>query len=64
MLFAFDGIHVKSPSGPPSIHHTLFRPMFVLNNANTNNKRKLIISYQNYEYNSAVEMLELCSDGF
>ena len=25
MLFAFDGIHVKSPSGPPSIHHTLFR---------------------------------------
>ena len=26
--------------------------MFVLNKANTNNKRKLIISYQNYEYNS------------
>ena len=49
MLFAFDGIHVKSPSGPPSIHHTLFRPMFVLNNANTNNKYNKYNKYSKYK---------------
>ena len=40
------------------------RTMFVLNKANTNNKRKVMIIYQNYEYNSGDAGLELCREGF